>query len=226
MASHGGWRLFGLADSGAPVPPGAPPPLLREGLLGWAASQPGGAALILNRFDLLPVALRAGVWELVNSGAFRRVDAMGRPTGPPVPAGRLRLYITTESALPEAPGPAAQSAVLTVKVPPLRVRRQDIVPTAAYLLRRRLMGDLVAARGAGGGGDARPSPMVPSLSAEGRRLLEGYEFAANIAELEARPGRQKSALSPRYPRAVRGLSARFPRRSSCCARCATPATRA
>jgi polyferredoxin len=187
--------LFGLADaSGA---------LIRPGALDWLAAQPAGGALLLAGAHALPPgAAREGVARLLSERAYRAVDSHGAAVGPvkALPAA-VRLLLTSDAAAGDVVGDfasSAASALRTIKVPPLRVRRADLAATAEFVLRlaTRQRGRAPApapaiqfnappppARSAEEARGAYAPP--PALSRAARHLLESADFPNNDRELES-----------------------------------------
>lgn len=99
-----------------------------------------------------------------------------RPSGPLLSAPSVRLVLTAERALRLSCPPGT---LRTIKVPPLRVRRADIIPEAQYAMRQRLH---AASRDAA---EAAGALRIPAFTAEARRLLEAYSFPGNLEELRS-----------------------------------------
>jgi polyferredoxin len=121
----------------------------------------GDGALLIDKIDQTPPALQAALLELARSGRWRApgADSSERHFGG-------RVFFTTEAALP-----ALDRVCLTVRVPPLRVRRQDLGEWLRYGLRQQ-------ARIAGW--DA-----LPQVSEAVVKRLQNYDFPNNLRELEA-----------------------------------------
>ncbi|HEU4405461.1 MAG TPA: sigma 54-interacting transcriptional regulator [Polyangiaceae bacterium] len=129
-----------------------------------------GGTLFLDEVGEIPLALQGkllrvlqeGTFERVGDDAARRVDvrvvaATNRDLAAEAEAGRFRqdLYY--------------RLSVFPIEVPPLRERREDVVPLARHFAR-------LAARRLG-----RPPPPI---SAEQAARLEAYGWPGNVRELE------------------------------------------
>ena len=150
-----GWELEGGNGDGA------------GGLLSRAA----GGTLLLAGIEALPPALQAEVLRLVRDGCWRR-----RPGGEATTCD-VRLMATAGdglAALAEAgrfrPDLYFRLRLMTVRVAPLRERRQDILPLLDHFL-TRLEGSTLTGRSVFD---------VPALA-----LLGEYAWPGNVAELEA-----------------------------------------
>jgi len=108
----------------------------------------GRGALLIDQLDRVPVPLQTRLLELASSQAF---------------AGRL--YLTAEQAVP-----AFDRCCTLIRVPPLRVRRQDLGEWLRYGIRQR-------SRKLGWSHPPRVDPAVV-------KRLQGYDFPNNIRELE------------------------------------------
>ncbi|MDY7225045.1 sigma-54-dependent transcriptional regulator [Hyalangium rubrum] len=151
-----------------------------------------GGLLFLDEVGELPLALQAKLLTFLDKGAFRRlggsseltssarvVAATNRDLTQEVSAGRFRedLYF--------------RLSVFKVEVPPLRARREDVLPLA-----ESLVAELCAELG------HRPV----ALSAAARARLERYPFPGNVRELrnvieralvlESGPTLELESLSP------------------------------
>ena len=175
------WRLFGLVDDDGTT-------VLRTGALDWLAQQPHGASLLLDDCHALPSErdasshLRQGIAQLLSLGKYQRTDRHGAPIGPLLDASAVRLLLTAEGALASDLADA-NPTILTIKVPPLRVRRADIPAIIGFTLRlvqRQIGARLPAPPGALRG--AFPQP--PQLTRSAMKLAEGAEYANNETELE------------------------------------------
>ena len=120
----------------------------------------GCGGLLIDKLDQVPEALRPALLELARSGCWH-------PHGSDGPPRRFagRLFFTTEGALP-----AFDRACSVIRVPPLRVRRQDLGEWLRYGVRQR-------SRKLGW---QRP-PVVPEPVV---KRLQSYDFPNNLRELE------------------------------------------
>ena len=175
------WRLFGLVDDDGTT-------ILRTGALDWLAQQPHGASLLLDDCHALPGErdasshLRQGISQLLRLGKYQHTDRHGVPIGPLLDASAVRLLLTAEGALASDLADASPS-LMTIKVPPLRVRRADIPALIGFTLRlaqRQMGAHLPAPPGALRG--AFPQP--PQLTRSAMKLAEGAEYTNNETELE------------------------------------------
>ena len=120
----------------------------------------GGGGLLIDQLDRCPQPLRDRLLELARTGLW---------VAPSDPAGtrrtfRGRLFFTTEESVAGFEGVAR-----SIRVPPLRVRRQDLGEWMRYCIRQR-------ARSLGW----EPAPRVnPSLV----KRLQAYDFPGNVREL-------------------------------------------
>jgi polyferredoxin len=120
----------------------------------------GDGALLIDNLDRADPRLRPRLLELLRDGRWRV----------PGPASRERrfsgrVFATTESALPEF-----DRCATVIRVPPLRVRRQDLGEWLRYGIRQR-------ARGLGW---QRP----PQVSEAVVKRLQSHDFPGNVTELE------------------------------------------
>ena len=139
-----GAELFGAG-------PGGDPPLL-ECL--------EGGGLLLDQVDRADPALRPALLELARTGAWRSPDAP--PEQRRFPG---RVFLTAESPLPECSGP-----VRRIRVPALRVRRQDLGEWLRYGVRQH----------AGSLGWRR----APSVDDALVKRLQSHDFPGNLRELD------------------------------------------
>jgi two-component system response regulator PilR (NtrC family) len=154
-------ELFGHAKGAFTGAQGA-----KQGL--FQAAQDG--TLFLDEIGELPVSLQVKLLRAIQERRIRAVGdtedvdldvrlvaATNRDLAAEVRAGRFRedLYYRLN--------------VVQIRVPPLRERREDVLPLADHFLRR------FAAE------HARP---VPRLSADAKRRLSEYWFPGNVRELE------------------------------------------
>ena len=138
-------------------------------LFGGSAEAPsllaclGEGGLLLDQIDRAEPALREALRELVASGRWR--DGQGREHHF---AGRL--FLTTETVLPEI-----DDLCRLIRVPPLRVRRQDLGDWLRYGVRLK-------ARSLGW----QPPPQVSQALV---KRLQTYDFPGNLRELSELIGR-------------------------------------
>ena len=139
-----GSELFGAASDDHP-------PLLQ--LL-------GDGALLIDKLDLVPAPLLPRLLQLARDGSWC-------PNGAPGELRRFggRLFFTSEAAVPQV-----DRSCTLIRVPPLRVRRQDLGEWLRYGVRQR-------SRKLGW---TRP-PAVPESVV---KRLQSYDFPNNLRELE------------------------------------------
>ena len=154
-------ELFGHAKGAFTGAQGA-----KQGL--FQAAQDG--TLFLDEIGELPVSLQV---KLLRAIQDRRIRAVGDTEDVEVD---VRLVAATNRDLAEAVRGGSfredlyyRLNVVQIRVPPLRERREDVLPLADHFLRR------FAAE------HARP---VPRLSADAKRRLSEYWFPGNVRELE------------------------------------------
>jgi two-component system, NtrC family, response regulator HydG len=131
--------------------------------------QAQGGTLFLDEIGELPLALQAKLLRVLESHEIRRV---GGEKAIPV---NFRLVAATHCDLREAVRTGGFRAdlfyrldVVSVRIPPLRERRQDILPLAEHFLAefRR-----------------KTSRQIEGLAATTRAYLERYEWPGNVREL-------------------------------------------
>lgn len=157
----------------------------------------GDGALLIDNLDRADPRLRPQLLELLCSGRWRAPGA-----GSHERRFGGRLFCTTESALPAFDGCAT-----VIRVPPLRVRRQDLGEWLRYGIRQQ-------ARGLGW---SRP----PQVREAVVKRLQSHDFPGNLRELEGlieRALRQSADQAATPPATLpdevfwtgsRGLRARF-----------------
>lgn len=120
----------------------------------------GGGTLVVDNAD----AARAEHGMMITS--WLRTQQAKQP-------GRVRLMCTSRSQADPpwltAAGSDTNMELRSIKVPPLRVRKSDIVPTARYLLRVMFL---------------NTDQKTPKLSPNAEQLLEDYNFPQNTRELD------------------------------------------
>lgn len=128
-----------------------------------------GGSIFLDEIGAMPAGIQAKLLRVLQDKTIRKVGgtssfpvdvrviaATNQPLEGLIASGRFRedLYY--------------RISVIPIRIPPLRERREDIIPLAAYFLRRE-----------------RPAgAAVPKLSAEAQAALESYEWPGNVRELE------------------------------------------
>jgi transcriptional regulator with PAS, ATPase and Fis domain len=131
--------------------------------------QAQGGTLFLDEIGELPIALQAKLLRVLESHEIRRV---GGEKAIPV---NFRLVAATHRDLREAVRSGAFRAdlfyrldVVSIRIPPLRERRQDILPLAEHFLAefRR-----------------KTSRHIEGLAESTRAYLERYEWPGNVREL-------------------------------------------
>jgi polyferredoxin len=127
---------------------GAEPPLLE--LL-------GEGSLLIDKIDQVPASLQEQLLELARSGQWYAGGTMHTFAG--------RLFFTAESSLP-----ALDRCCTLIRVPPLRVRRQDLGEWLRYGVRQR-------SRKLGW-------PAPPQVPEAVVKRLQSYDFPNNLRELE------------------------------------------
>ncbi|WP_411876519.1 4Fe-4S binding protein [Vulcanococcus limneticus] len=120
----------------------------------------GAGSLLIDKLDQVPVALVPALLELARSGRWT-------PPGGTGPARQFqgRLFFTSEAAQP-----SFDRLCTLIRVPPLRVRRQDLGEWIRYGVRQR-------SRKLGW----EQPPEVPEAAV---KRLQSYDFPNNIRELE------------------------------------------
>lgn len=146
---QGGADLFGRGD--------------RLGLLDWL----GRGTLMLNNLEDLPPELEEKLIHLLKTGQYQPLQREGSPT-PPTKTSEARIIMTSEKILPRLE--KGKVITHTIKVPPLRVRKADLVPQVEYYLSLTCR--------------SRGIPK-PKVSPEAFRRLQGYDFPGNLTELES-----------------------------------------
>jgi len=141
-----GSTLFGTASSGG------------EGSLLAALA---GGSLLIDKLDQVPAPLQPTLLELARSGRWCA-------PGPDSPQRHFsgRVYFTAEAAMP-----AFDACCTLIRVPPLRVRRQDLGEWLRYGVRQR-------ARRLGW-------DRLPDVSDGVVKRLQNHDFPNNLRELDA-----------------------------------------
>jgi polyferredoxin len=124
----------------------------------------GEGSLLIDKLDQVPKALQPALLELASTGRWQPVaTGRGDDTGERLFPGRV--LFTAEAAMP-----AFDRVCTLIRVPPLRVRRQDLGEWLRYGVRQR-------SRKLGW---ERP-PEVPDAVV---KRLQSYDFPNNLRELE------------------------------------------
>ncbi len=126
--------------------------------------------LFLDEIGEMPVGLQAKLLRFLDSGEFRRVG------GNKAMRVDVRLITATNKDLPEMikAGTFREDLfyrlnVITVTIPPLRERKEDISELARYFLNKY---------------SRKLSKVVTDFTAEALELLAGYHWPGNVRELE------------------------------------------
>ncbi|MEB3271213.1 MAG: 4Fe-4S binding protein [Synechococcus sp.] len=119
----------------------------------------GEGALLIDQLDLVPAELQPALLQLLRHGTWQDPD---RPDLQHVFHGRL--FFTAEKSLPEL-----DAHCLQIRVPPLRVRRQDLGEWIRYGVRQKALSL----------GWSRP----PEVGQDLVRRLQGHDFPGNVREL-------------------------------------------
>ena len=143
----------------------------RGAFTGSGGEKPGlvevanGGTLFLDEIGELPAAQQAKLLRLLDSGEFRRVGGIVSRKA------NVRIICATNRALDAEPGFRRdlfyRIACSTIRLPPLRARREDIPELTAALLRPL----------------ERECHRRFRVSAEALALLQAYDFPGNIREL-------------------------------------------
>ncbi len=120
----------------------------------------GAGALLIDKLDQVPKALLPALLELARSGRW----------SPPGSAGEPRQFLGRVFFTSEQAQPGFDRVCTLIRVPPLRVRRQDLGEWIRYGVRQR-------SRKLGW----RQPPEVPEAVV---KRLQGYDFPNNLRELE------------------------------------------
>jgi len=126
--------------------------------------------LFLDEIGEMPIGLQAKLLRFLDSGEFRRVG------GNKALRVNVRLITATNKDLPEMikAGTFREDLfyrlnVITVTIPPLRERKEDIPELARYFLQKY---------------SRKLSKAVKAFTAEALELLAGYHWPGNVRELE------------------------------------------
>jgi two-component system, NtrC family, response regulator GlrR len=163
---------------------GVAPPLVGRELFGCTASvyptlpdeydgglaRASGGTLVLDHADRLPGAVRETLSKGMAEGRYlREGDAAPRPL-------RARLIAISHEPLPRSPfGDLPQ---LSIEVPPLSARGEDVLPLAAHFL--RLFADEEGLSPVGFTGEARNALLAESWPGNVRELAERVHQALRL----------------------------------------------
>ncbi|MEG3437926.1 sigma 54-interacting transcriptional regulator [Pannus brasiliensis CCIBt3594] len=123
----------------------------------------GSGTLILNNIQELPEELIPPIAELLRSNTYRPVQREGEIVGEKY--NQARIILISEKSLPSI-DPLVK---LTIKVPPLRVRKADIEDQMEYYISLY---------------SQKKGINKPKVTPEALRKLQAYDFPNNLRELE------------------------------------------
>ena len=139
----------------------------KEGLFETA----NGGTLFLDEVSSMPLILQGKLLRALQEKEIRRV---GGTRNIPVD---VRVIAASNANLEEAVVKGTfrsdlyyRFAVITIDIPPLRKRTEDIIPLARHFIKDEL----------GDGGDQS----VPEIAADAVKALESYDWPGNVRELE------------------------------------------
>ena len=137
----------------------------KEGLFEAA----NGGTLFLDEISSMPLILQGKLLRALQEKEIRRV---GGTKDIPVD---VRVIAASNANLEEAVVKGAfrsdlyyRFAVITIDIPPLRKRPEDIIPLATHFIQAEISG----------------SKPVPAIDPEAVRVLEAYDWPGNVRELE------------------------------------------
>ena len=137
----------------------------KEGLFEAA----NGGTIFLDEIGCMPLSIQAKLLRVLQDKEIRRV---GSTENVPI---NVRVLAATNDRLENLieQGKFREDlfyrfSVITMQIPPLRERPEDILPLVRHILRREL-------------GKDKP---LPTLDPEAQRILEGYSWPGNVRELE------------------------------------------
>lgn len=137
----------------------------KEGLFEAA----NGGTLFLDEISSMPLILQGKLLRALQEREIRRVGGMRD-----IPVD-VRVIAASNANLEEAVVKGTfrsdlyyRFAVITIDIPPLRKRVEDIIPLAKHFIQAEISG-------------ARP---VPEIGADAVRVLEAYDWPGNVRELE------------------------------------------
>jgi DNA-binding NtrC family response regulator len=128
-----------------------------------------GGTIFLDEIGSMPLSIQAKLLRVLQDKEIRRV---GSNENVPI---NVRVLAATNDRLENliAQGKFREDlfyrfSVITIEIPPLRARPEDILPLIKHILRREL-------------GKDKP---LPVLAPEAQRILETYTWPGNVRELE------------------------------------------
>ena len=128
-----------------------------------------GGTIFLDEIGSMPLSIQAKLLRVLQDREVRRV---GSNENVPI---NVRVLAATNDRLETliAQGKFREDlyyrfSVITIEIPPLRARPEDVLPLIKHILRREL-------------GKDKP---LPVLDAEAQRILEAYPWPGNVRELE------------------------------------------
>ena len=137
----------------------------KEGLFETA----NGGTLFLDEISSMPLILQGKLLRVLQEREIRRV---GGTKDIPVD---VRVIAASNANLEQAVVKGTfrsdlyyRFAVITIDIPPLRKRVEDVLPLATHFLRTETL----------------PGDPVPTISPEAARLLTAYDWPGNVRELE------------------------------------------
>ena len=137
----------------------------KEGLFETA----NGGTLFLDEISSMPLILQGKLLRALQEKEIRRV---GGTKDIPVD---VRVIAASNANLEEAVVKGAfrsdlyyRFAVITIDIPPLRKRPEDIIPLATHFIQAEISG----------------SKPIPAIDPEAVRVLEAYDWPGNVRELE------------------------------------------
>ena len=142
---------------------------------GAVADKPGlfetanGGTIFLDEVSSMPLPLQGKLLRVLQEKEIRRVG--GNDT---IPVD-VRVIAASNANLEQMAAEGSfrtdlyyRFAVITIEIPPLRDRPEDILPLAAHVLR----------------GEARDGAAAPTLGKEAQDILMAYKWPGNVRELE------------------------------------------
>ncbi len=129
-----------------------------------------GGTLFLDEIGEIPLALQAKLLRFLDSGEFRRVGANRTLKAD------VRIIAATNRSLEDAIANRGfredlfyRLNVITITIPPLRERREDIMPLAEYFIRKY---------------GKKISKDVKALDSGAKKVFLEYDWPGNVRELE------------------------------------------
>ena len=148
----------------------------REGLFKAAE----GGTLFLDELGALPIEKQRVLLRVLQSGRYRKVGSTSEEKA------NVTVLLATNTNLDEATRSGRFRADLrdrigvTVVIPPLRERPEDLIPLARRCYLR----------------EDKPAPHLPWIDAEAERLLYAWSWPGNVRELNARLSAARHESSP------------------------------